>query len=153
MIGDLRRLLRYDVWANRETLRSLADQIAPPKSLRWLGHILGAERLWIARILGEIPSIAVWPDLSVDQCAAHLDDLSGFWPKYLTELKPERLGRDRVRQLEGRTHKTSTIADILTHVTMHSTYHRGQIASDMRAAGQVPAYTDYIQAVRTGVVQ
>jgi len=34
------------------------------------------------------------------------------------------------------------------HVTIHSAYHRGQIASDVRSAGQEPAYTDYIHAVR-----
>jgi uncharacterized damage-inducible protein DinB len=150
VIGHLRRLLLYDVWANRETLRSLAEQSAPPKSLRWLAHILGAERLWIARILGETSSLAVWPDLTVDQCAAHLDDLSGFWPRYMAELEPERLS-DEISYVNSKGEPwTSTIADILTHVTMHSTYHRGQIASDMRAAGQVPAYTDYIHAVRTG---
>ena len=40
--------------------------------------------------------------------------------------------------------------DILTHVTMHSAYHRGQIAADVRVAGFTPAYTDFIHAVRTG---
>jgi uncharacterized damage-inducible protein DinB len=150
VIGHLRRLLLYDVWANRETLRSLAEQSAPPKSLRWLAHILGAERLWIARILSETSSLAVWPDLTLDQCAAHLHDLSGFWPRYMAELEPERLS-DEISYVNSKGEPwTSTIADILTHVTMHSTYHRGQIASDMRAAGQVPAYTDYIHAVRTG---
>jgi uncharacterized damage-inducible protein DinB len=149
VIDHLRRLLRYDVWANRETLRSLAEQTAPPKSLRWLAHILGAERLWLARILGEPPSIPVWPDLTLDQCAAHLDDLSRFWPKYLAELKPERLS-DEISYVNSKGEPwTSSIADILTHVAMHSTYHRGQIASDVRAAGLEPAYTDYIHAVRT----
>ena len=39
--------------------------------------------------------------------------------------------------------------DVLLHVVMHSVYHRGQIATEVRAAGHTPAYTDYIQAVRT----
>ena len=43
---------------------------------------------------------------------------------------------------------TSTVEEILTHVVIHSAYHRGQIASDVRASGGVPAYTDYIHAVR-----
>ena len=38
------------------------------------------------------------------------------------------------------------------HVLMHSAYHRGQIALEMRAAGMEPAYTDFIQAVRQGLV-
>jgi len=44
------------------------------------------------------------------------------------------------------------VEDILTHVTIHSAYHRGQIASDLRAAGQAPAYTDFIHAVRLGLI-
>jgi uncharacterized damage-inducible protein DinB len=40
------------------------------------------------------------------------------------------------------------VEEILTHVTIHSAYHRGQIASDVRSAGLEPAYTDYIHAVR-----
>jgi uncharacterized damage-inducible protein DinB len=38
-------------------------------------------------------------------------------------------------------------------VIMHSAYHRGQIASDMRAAGFTPAYTDFIHAIRQGFVE
>ncbi len=47
---------------------------------------------------------------------------------------------------------SSTVEEILTHITVHSAYHRGQIASDLRAAGMTPAYTDYIHAVRRGLV-
>ena len=43
--------------------------------------------------------------------------------------------------------------DILMHVVMHSAYHRGQIAADMRIAGLVPAYTDFIHSVRQGFVE
>jgi uncharacterized damage-inducible protein DinB len=48
---------------------------------------------------------------------------------------------------------TSKIEDILQHVVMHSAYHRGQIAIDMRAAGLVPAYTDFIHAVRQSNIE
>jgi uncharacterized damage-inducible protein DinB len=48
---------------------------------------------------------------------------------------------------------TDTVQDILTHVLMHSAYHRGQIASQMRASGQTPAYTDFIHAVRQGLIE
>ena len=43
--------------------------------------------------------------------------------------------------------------DILLHVIMHSAYHRGQIATDMRAAGFTPASTDFIHGVRQGLVE
>ena len=43
--------------------------------------------------------------------------------------------------------------DILTHVLLHSAYHRGQIASQVRAGGEQPAYTDFIHAVRQGLIE
>ena len=45
------------------------------------------------------------------------------------------------------------IVQTTTHVVIHSAYHRGQIASDVRASGGVPAYTDYIHAVRQGLIE
>jgi uncharacterized damage-inducible protein DinB len=38
--------------------------------------------------------------------------------------------------------------DILTHVAMHGTYHRGQIAAALRAADITPPNTDFITFVR-----
>jgi uncharacterized damage-inducible protein DinB len=47
----------------------------------------------------------------------------------------------------------NTVGDILTHVLLHSAYHRGQVAAEVRAAGLTPALTDYIHAVRQGFVR
>jgi hypothetical protein len=77
MNEQLARLLRYDVWANQETLSSLEQDEIPLRSLRWMGHIIGAEFLWLARIQGVTSPIGVWPDLSVEQCAARLPELTG----------------------------------------------------------------------------
>jgi uncharacterized damage-inducible protein DinB len=38
------------------------------------------------------------------------------------------------------------------HVVLHGGYHRGQIASELRAAGFTPAYTDYVEAVRRNLI-
>jgi len=48
---------------------------------------------------------------------------------------------------------SSQVNDVLLHVITHSAYHRGQIASDMRAAGLTPAYTDFIHAIRQEIVK
>jgi uncharacterized damage-inducible protein DinB len=39
------------------------------------------------------------------------------------------------------------------HVIMHSVYHRGQIAASMRDSGLIPASTDFIFAIRQGLVK
>ncbi len=48
---------------------------------------------------------------------------------------------------------SSQVDDVLLHVITHSAYHRGQIASDMRAAGLTPTYTDFIHAIRQEIVK
>ena len=152
MIRHLNRLLQYDIWANGQTLDSLRQGPPPARSLRWMGHIVGAEYLWLARLREELAQLPVWPDLPIEQCRARLGELSGMWHEYLANAGPRRL-KEQVAYTNSKGEKwTSTVEDILTHVTIHSAYHRGQIASDLRAAGQTPAYTDFIHAVRQGFI-
>lgn len=146
----LRRLIDYDSWANRETLGALRRTTAPARSLRWMGHIIGAELLWLARLQGRPPSLPVWPDLSVNDCAQQLGQVSSA---LLESAVASQLDR-RVAYTNSKGEAwTSTVEEILTHVVIHSAYHRGQIASDLRAAGQEPPYTDYIHAVRQRLIE
>ena len=150
---ELARLLQYDGWANREALASLRAAPTPPGGLRLMGHIVGAEALWHARLTGERAPLPVWPDLGLGQVETWLSDLEATWSKYLGRVLPVRLG-ERIAYTNTRGDAfTSTVEDILTHVVMHSAYHRGQIAAAVRAAGHEPAYTDFIHATRTGRVR
>ena len=152
MIRQLNRLLRYDIWANGETVASLRQGSPPPRSLKWMGHIVGAECLWLARLREEPAQLPVWPDLPVEVCAARLGELAGRWHEYLADAGASRVP-ERVTYTNSKGEEwTSAVEDILTHVIIHSAYHRGQIASDLRAAGQIPAYTDFIHAVRQGLI-
>jgi uncharacterized damage-inducible protein DinB len=148
---DLRRLLLYDVWANGETLRSL-QQSAPTRSLRWMAHIVGAEFLWMARLQLRDWTLPVWPELDVETCGKHLEELSQLWPEYLDQNTSSLAEAIPYTNSKGETW-TSTVEDILTHIVIHSAYHRGQIASDVRTSGGIPAYTDYIHAVRQGLIE
>jgi uncharacterized damage-inducible protein DinB len=144
--------MRYDIWANGETLDSLRQGPPPARSLRWMGHIVGAELLWLARLREEPAPLPVWPDLPVNACATHLGRLSEQWLEYLADAGEDRLDHEvRYTNSKGEAW-SSRVEDILTHVTIHSAYHRGQIASDLRAAGYTPAYTDFIHAARQGFV-
>lgn len=147
------RILRYDDWANAETLRSLQEGDPPAKALRWMGHIIGASALWLSRLQAEPAPMAVWPELDLEQCARGLDRLAEAWPRYLEPLAPPDLERGiSYRNSQGEDW-TSTVGDILTHVGMHGAYHRAQIAAAVRASGRTPAYTDFIHAVRQGLVR
>lgn len=149
-MNDWRRLFAYDAWANRETLASLRAAAPPPeKSRQRLAHLVGAGRLWLARLEGAAgPPPAVWPDLSLDQAAAGIEELAKKWDAFVARLD-EAAGARVISYVNSKGEPwSSAVADVLLHVVMHGGYHRGQIAADLREAGYVPAYTDYIEAVR-----
>ncbi|WP_291425305.1 hypothetical protein [Deinococcus sp.] len=68
-LTDLRDDLNYDAWANARVLRSLeAAHGAPQQAVRLLGHVLGAQRVWLARLRGQDTSaVAIWPELSANR--------------------------------------------------------------------------------------
>jgi uncharacterized damage-inducible protein DinB len=154
MIPYFQRLFAYDDWANREVLGSLRDlQTVPLRSAKLLAHILSAERLWLERLLVHKQTYPVWPDFSLEQCGLEIAELPGLWKDYLGSLKEDDLSCDLIYKNSKGENWTSQKQDILIHVIMHSAYHRGQIAADIRAAGFTPPYTDFIHAVRQGCVE
>ena len=154
MLEHIGSLFSYDDWANREVLGSLQALNAPPvRSVELLGHILSTERLWLERLLAEKQTHPVWPLFTLNDCELEIDQLPGLWKSYLASLGEAGLSDTRTyKNTKGDTF-TSKKQDILLHVVMHSAYHRGQIAMDMRAAGFTPAYTDFIHTVRQGFVK
>jgi uncharacterized damage-inducible protein DinB len=148
------RLFAYDDWANRETLAAIAAAgTPPPRSLKLLAHIAGAERLWLGRLRRESRPAAVWPDVDLAGCRETLHDLAHLWREYLGALNPAGLNATVAYVNSKGEPWTSSVEDILTHTVLHSSYHRGQIAADMRGSGHAPAYTDYIHAVRRGFIK
>lgn len=152
-VADFQRLFQYDDWANHETLRSLETLSNPPvRSLQLIAHIVAAECLWHARLRQLPQPMAVWPELNLKDSTSQLLQLRSIWHKYLGELNANRLN-DSVAYTNTKGERySSRIADILTHVIIHSGYHRGQIAADVRTNSGEPAYTDFIHAVRQGFI-
>jgi uncharacterized damage-inducible protein DinB len=148
------KMFKYDYWANRESLASLKSAGAPlARSLKLMSHVIAAEHLWLERLKQDEQSIAVWPELNLQECEARIADLSRSWREYLGGLGAS----DYARQISYTNSKgevwTNKVEDTLMHVLMHSAQHRGQVALDLRSSGQTPAYTDFIQAVRTGILE
>ena len=154
MLEHLGNLFSYDDWANREVLGSLRALNAPPeRSVKLLAHVVSAERLWLQRLLVQKQTLPVWPMFTLAQCKLQVDQLPMLWKSYLTALGEAGLARSLTYKNTKGESFSSQKQDILLHVVMHSAYHRGQIATDMRAAGFTPPYTDFIHAVRQGLVE
>jgi|SRR6185436_17979435 len=153
MIERLNRELAYNTWANREVLRSLlVARTVPERASAVMAHIIGAEWLWLRRLGHRAAPMDVWPALPLTECEAQLLELSRAWPAYLANLSPESLDQEiRYTNSKGEDW-INTVADMLAHVVLHSSYHRGQIATLLGRAGEAAAYSDYIECARRGYI-
>ena len=79
--------------------------------------------------------------------------MAKIWTEYLKGLSEGALAHEIVYVNSKGERWASTVQDVLMHVVMHSAYHRGQIATNMRDAGHIPAYTDFIHGIRQKLVE
>jgi uncharacterized damage-inducible protein DinB len=153
LADHLCRQFAYDEWANREVLAVIRANGSDERSLRLMAHILAAERLWLERLQQQPQSVRVWPEPDLALCEAEATEMGRLWLEYLDSSAAADLSHTVSYKNSKGEPWSNTILDILTHVVMHSAYHRGQIASHMRECGQTPAYTDFIHGVRQGQVK
>ena len=148
----LRREFDYNAWANQEVLAAIrAAGGDSGRSLQLMSHIFAAERVWLERLKQQPQSVAVWPEPDLAWCESEAAGLSRAWHEYLDLVTAGDVSQNISYKNSKGEAWTSAIVDVLTHVVMHSAYHRGQIASHMRASGQTPAYTDFIHGARQGL--
>jgi uncharacterized damage-inducible protein DinB len=148
----LQTLLDHDSWANREMITAL-EAGTTERATRWMAHILAAEVLWSSRIRGEVPGIAVWPEIDLDECRTIASQLPQRWRSILEEYPGEKMSTVIPYTNSMGEDFSNTVEQMILQVVTHSSYHRGQIVSDLREAGFAPVYTDYIHAVRQGFVK
>ncbi|MGA9391677.1 MAG: DinB family protein [Candidatus Sulfotelmatobacter sp.] len=156
LLEHLLRQFEYDAWANREVLAAIKANGSASSStrlLQLLAHIVSAESLWLERIEERSQSLPVWPDFTLHQCEAQIAEVAQLWRGYFRKLSSSDLSKKVSYKNSKGEPWSSTVQDVLAHVVLHSSYHRGQIAILMRAAGDAPAYTDFIHAARQGLIE
>lgn len=146
---QLRRLVDHLAWADARVIEGLRTSPGTdPRAMEIFAHILGAEHVWISRLSGKTPSIAVWPLLTLEGCARLSAENVAALRRIAADATPRSLDATvRYTNSAGRTYD-SRVEDILLHVVLHGTYHRGQVALIVRTASGEPAPTDYIAFVR-----
>jgi len=148
-VEHLHRLFAHLAWADARALQSLREATHPQDQAReLLAHVLGAEHVWLARLEGRPPTVAVWPALSLDECEALARDNEQAYARYLGALDADAVHRAVHYRNSAGAEFDSRVEDILLHVALHGAYHRGQVAAAVRRGGDVPSPTDYIAFVR-----
>ncbi len=156
MVRDyLTRLFDHVFWADRlvlEQLRGWSGGEPDVDAVRLFSHLLAAERVWLMRLRGEDSAPQpIWPVLTVTEMERMSDANREGYTGYLESVDDAGLEREvEYRTSAGVPFRTAAV-DILTQVVLHGSYHRGQVARAVRAAGVQPAGTDFILYVRAAL--
>ncbi len=158
--GEARELFAYSAWANALVFdaagalspEQIAHSVASsfPSILATLAHIVGAEWVWLRRWLGDSPSgFPEWvakPELA--GLRSRLAEVEGQRERFVAELSDVDLERVvSYRTLKGQPF-SDPLVGLMRHVVNHSTYHRGQVVTQLRQLGAKPPTTDLIVFMR-----
>jgi uncharacterized damage-inducible protein DinB len=152
LLSHFQRLLAYDIWATAKTLEAL-DTISEshrtgPDYDRLMGltpHNLTALRIWHWRITGQpYENPKDWfPKLTTAETAALATSVHAQWTTYLATLTDPDLSKEFDYKTSDGTPRHGNVADAITHVFNHATYHRGQIARITHQLGGTRPSTDF----------
>ncbi|MGQ2985208.1 DinB family protein [Flavobacterium sp.] len=113
----------------------------PERSQKLLCHTINAHEIWIARIEKRTPSTGVWDTRPLETLKT-INDKNYSDTLHILENFDIN---EKVSYVNSQGAAfVNTVGEILLHAGNHSTYHRGQIATDCKEHGIEPLVTDYI---------
>lgn len=140
------QLWKYTDWANNKLFDAFEHhgRQIPAQCLHLLSHIVNSQAVWLGRVSGEPAQVAIWQDHDLDGCKLlHQQTMAGI--RALMETDMDR--SIHYTNQQGNSYN-NYVSDILLHLFNHGTYHRAQIAHEMRVQGLEPVNTDYINFIR-----
>lgn len=143
------RLLQYEHWANSRIIEALEKLETPPeRAVLLTSHILNAQMVWFTRIINDHLVVGVWDLLPVSWLKETSDLSYQKWDSYLKDLADADFDKIiKYQNTKGEHHETS-LSDILTHLSHHAAYHRGQIIAALKPVLPSPPSTDYVLWLR-----
>ncbi len=143
------QLWSYNNWANNllfKTYEGYGERM-PASCLRLLSHIVNTQSHWLNRVTGGPQKVGVWDEHDWDGCKRLHEETAQELKAIMEAHAAEMQVKIEYANTQGRVFQ-NTLSDILLHVFNHGTYHRAQIAQEMRKNGLDPINTDYINFVR-----
>jgi uncharacterized damage-inducible protein DinB len=147
-IEHLRHLFEYDNWANRATIEALASDRSE-KSRRILAHILITKQEYFERLGGkDSTGFDFWLDLTIEGCTWLARSTEANYSGLLDRGDESLLEQTASYKTSEGVQCENTYRELLTHVLVHSSIHRGNIVLKMREEGLEPPKIDYILYLR-----
>lgn len=158
---SLSDLLAYDRWANHQYLDVLAT-LTDEQFTRKLGgsfvsvhdtllHLAWAEWVWTKRWNRTSPQVRATPDQfpTCESIRSYMKDVEEAQMRIFEHGQPD-IATIRIRYTNLKREEWEyTLEQMVHHLTMHSAYHRGQLATLLRQLDVVPPTTDYLVYIDT----
>jgi uncharacterized damage-inducible protein DinB len=147
-VQHLRELFAYNDWANRRIVVAFKNSPSE-RALEILAHLLITEKEYYERLYGKNSTgFDFWPTLTLEDCGLLAREAAEAYEKLLRRFDDEGLDiRAKYHSSEGIPYE-NTFRELLTHVLMHSSIHRGNIILKLREDGFTPPKIDYIIYLR-----
>ena len=138
-----KELFQYNNHFNQKIISVLNEnpEKVSEKSIKLLSHILNSHRVWNCKFQPGQLSYSPWDIHPIQDCFEI--NKKNFEQSTLILDKFELNQIIQYSTSKGQLFNNS-VRDILFQVINHSTYHRGQIATEFRQSGLEPLLTDYI---------
>lgn len=133
----------YNWQCNQKLIQLFEDieRTIPEKSIQLLNHLINAQEIWNNRILNQKSTVEVWEK----RFLIDLEEINkSNYNQSLQIIETIDLSQKISYKNSKGSEFSNSVQEILFHVINHSTYHRAQIASDLKANGIEAINTDYI---------
>jgi uncharacterized damage-inducible protein DinB len=159
---DVQVLYRYHRWANRRVLDAVAA-LSEEDRLKDLGvsyrsvdgtlrHIVWGEWRWLARWVAPRDAAGGDPLTAVGQAALlfRWRQIERVQTDFVESLSDDDLKKRITYENPPGTPWTYTLAEMLQHLVLHSTFHRGQVVAMLRQLGAPGIATDFLVHIDEG---
>jgi uncharacterized damage-inducible protein DinB len=143
-------LLIHEQWGNHLVVQTMHGmEEIPNRAATLIGHMVASQHVWISRIQGVQFTMDVFPALSLDACGVYFD----AHHKQLMQWaqNPEMRHSTIAYTTTAGVAHTNTVEELLSHICLHSQYHRGQINQLIRPLVELTHDVDYIQYLRSKI--
>jgi len=136
-------LIRYNKEANSLLIDALLknQNVVTERCSGLMSHVLNVHQIWNKKILAGKETLDPWKSHFIVDLELMNEENFEDSIKILNEYDLDKIIRYSTRS--GKVF-INTISEILFQAINHSTYHRGQIATEFRNIGIDPKLTDYI---------
>jgi len=143
------RLLQYEYWANSRIIEALEKLDNPPeRAVLLTSHILNAQMVWFTRIANDHLVVGIWDLLPISWLKETSDHSYQKWESYVRDLDEVEFNKIIKYQNTKGEYFETPLGEILTHLSHHAAYHRGQIIDALKPVLHPLPTTDYILWLR-----